>query len=505
MDNYGKPTILVVDDVKSNVDFILAILKPLDVRIIEAYSGEEALQVIQGVELTLALIDIQMPGMDGLELATTILKKNNRELFPIIFITARPYEEEQLIKFYQSGIIDFINKPFRKFILLSKIKILLELNRQKQKIAVSEKMYRTLLDASPEGIIIMDPSGQIQDVSKVSLMVFGVKNKQDLINRDFFSFISPEDHPRIKDVINRSPQMVPAQNVEIRVKKTDKSQFIGEISTTVIYDNDGIPSAVMAIIRDISERKQAEQQQIQTERMASLGEMATGIAHEINQPLNNISFGLDNLLAEISKHPEIDQSYFETKSRRIFDNIDRISYIIDHIRTFSQGQDDIMRISFSINDSILNGVSMISEQIKQKGIDLILSLDDGIDSVVGNTYQFEQVILNLLLNAKDAIDEKRTGLSDDFEKVIRVTSYQQNSTIYVEVSDNGIGMTPGSMNQVMFPFYTTKESGKGTGLGLSISLGIIKELNGTIEVESQYWKGTTLRIVIPVEKKTMLP
>ncbi|MBE0647300.1 MAG: response regulator [Bacteroidales bacterium] len=499
MKSERKPNILIVDDIQQNIEFIEAIIKPLRVNIIKASSGEEAIAKIRNHELALALIDVQMPGMSGIELATTILQENHREIFPIIFITAYSAQEQNLELFYKSGITDYIQKPFRKSILLSKVKVFLELHKQKQRLADSEQMYRTLLNASPEGIVIMDISGSIREISTIALQVLGIERREGFTGKSFFTFLPEKEVLRFKEIIDKALKDKLAQNVEFRICRPDSTQFISEISTTLINDINGDPSALMAIIRDISQRKQAEQQQIQTERMASLGEMATGIAHEINQPLNNISFGIDNLLTEIGNHKEIDHNYFEKKSRKIFANIERISYIIDHIRTFSQGQDDIMRISFSINDSIRNGVSLISEQLKGKGIDLILHLDDTVDMITGNTYQFEQVILNLLLNAKDAIQEKIKLFSEDFNKEIQITSYQKSRTIFVEVTDTGIGMTPGSINHVMFPFYTTKESGKGTGLGLSISLGIIKDLNGTIEVESNYSEGTTLRIVIPVD------
>ncbi len=501
MKNERKPNILIVDDIQQNIEFIEAIIKQLQVNIIKASSGKEALTKIRNHELALALIDVQMPGMSGIELATTILRENHREIFPIIFITAYSAEDQNLEMFYKSGITDYIQKPFRKSILLSKVKVFLELHKQKQRLADSEQMYRTLLNASPEGIVIMDISGSIREISTIAMQVLGMEKREEFTGKSFFTFLPEKEVLRFKEIIDKALNEELAQNIEFRIRRPDNTQFISEISITLITDINGDPSALMAIIRDISQRKHAEQQQIQTERMASLGEMATGIAHEINQPLNNISFGIDNLLAEIGKHKEIDQAYFEKKSQKVFDNIERISHIIDHIRTFSQEQDDIMRISFSINDSIRNGVSMISEQLKGKGIDLILQLDETIDPITGNTYQFEQVILNLLLNAKDAIDERRKLFSDDFERTIQISTFQKAKTIYVEVSDTGIGMTPGIINQVMFPFYTTKESGKGTGLGLSISLGIIKDLNGTIEVKSQYAEGTTLLIVIPADGK----
>jgi len=358
-----------------------------------------------------------------------------------------------------------------------------------------------LLTLSPEGIVIMNMDGTIREASIIALQVLGIDQAEKLSGTSFLDFLPDNEQEHFTELLKKTRQEELSQNMEFRVIRASGAQFISEISTTFIMDSGGNPSALMAIIRDISQRRVAEQQKIQTERMASLGEMATGIAHEINQPLNTISLGLDNLLSEIARHPDMDSAYFNDKSKKVFDSVERISYIIDHIRTFSRGQDDLIRISFHINDSIRNGVSMISEQFRQKGIRLELLLDDHIDSLVGNTYQFEQVILNLLSNARDAIDEKRKIFGEDFTKEIRIRSYQQERTIYAEVTDTGIGMTPESMYLVMFPFYTTKGSGKGTGLGLSISLGIIKELNGTIEVDSQYAQGTTIRIVVPVDQK----
>ena len=499
----GRPNILIVDDIEMNVDYIEMIIRHLPVNIITAFSGEEALIKIRDHELALALIDIQMPGMSGIELATTILSDKERELFPIIFVTAYTSEEQNMERYYKSGITDFLVKPFLKPVLLSKVKIFLELDRQKQRLSTSEKKYRMLLNASPEGIIIMDINGVIREISDIALTILGKESKEELTGKDIFSLLPEKEHQRFEEIIFKTLKEGLAQNVEFRVIKATHEQFISEISTTLIHDNEGNPSSIMAIIRDISQRKEVEKQQIMTERMASLGEMATGIAHEINQPLNNISFGLDNLFATLKKESSVHTDYLEKKNQRIFDNVERISYIIDHIRTFSKGQDDFIHISFDINQSIRNGISMITEQYKQHGIDLLLNLDESIDTIIGNTYQFEQVILNLLTNSKDAIDEKMRSFPDDFQPVIEIKNYQNEKTIYVEVSDNGIGMTPGSIDQVMYPFYTTKETGKGTGLGLSISLGIVKELNGMIEVESEYLKGTTIRIVIPVNDKIM--
>jgi C4-dicarboxylate-specific signal transduction histidine kinase len=252
----------------------------------------------------------------------------------------------------------------------------------------------------------------------------------------------------------------------------------------------------MIIIRDISQRKNLEMQLIHSERMAGLGEMASGIAHEINQPLNTISMAMDNILSEIIPDEEIDNGYLRKKSDKIFDNITRIRNIIDHIRVFARGHDDYILTAFSINTSILNAVSMIAEQLKHHGIDLVLNLDEHLPQISGNTYKFEQVILNLLSNAKDALLEKENNLKAYFDKSIGIKSFTEDHLLIVEVTDNGTGIAKGDFNQVMLPFYTTKDPGKGTGLGLSVSYQIIREMHGTIEISTKPPQGTKIKIIL---------
>ncbi|MEI6455694.1 MAG: response regulator [bacterium] len=499
MDPENKPNILIVDDIEANVSFMERIIRPLNVNMILAYSGEEALGKIRNTELALALIDVQMPEMDGLELAAHILGDRTRDMVPIIFVTAYAYDELHLEKFYKSGIIDFLVKPFQRSILTGKIRILLELYRQKQRILESEKMYRMLLNASPEGIVILDVRGRITELSSITSEIFGILNKVDFIGQHVRILFPKDEQSKLDGLLEKTLRGGMIRNVEFLLTRADQSQFISEISTTLISDRRGKPQSYMAVIRDISPRKLMEQKLIHAERLAGLGEMATGIAHEINQPLNTISLGIENLLEEIRKYEKIDQDYFQKKAKKIFDNITRISYIIDHVRTFSRGQDDFILTNFMINESIRNGLSLISEQFRHKGIGLTLELDNSVPPILGNPYKFEQVIMNVLVNAKDALEEKKKKTRKDFGMMISITSRHEQGMIVVEVTDNGIGIRAEEIQGIMLPFHTTKEPGKGTGLGLSISYGIIKEMHGDIEVKSQLSTGTTIRITIPAE------
>ncbi|NTV83733.1 MAG: hypothetical protein HGA23_05460 [Bacteroidales bacterium] len=256
-------------------------------------------------------------------------------------------------------------------------------------------------------------------------------------------------------------------------------------------------NTALSIVRDITDQKKMESQMIQSERLAALGEMSAGMAHEINQPLNTLSMLFDNILFEAKENHLVNESYLVTKSEKIFNNIMRIKNIIDHVREFSKDQERDLPAPFKINESILNALSMVSEQYKMAGIDLKTGFSEELPLLNGNAYKFERIILNLIINSKDALLEKKNELKMPFPMFIKITTGHDRQGIRIEVEDNGCGIKDEHMNKVLQPFYTTKETGKGTGLGLSISYGLIREMNGTIDIRSKVMKGTLITITIP--------
>ncbi|MEI7492143.1 MAG: ATP-binding protein [Bacteroidota bacterium] len=496
-----KSNILIVDDIEPNVILLETTLRHLKANIIRAYSGQEALMKIKGKELALALIDVHMPEMSGIELASHILRDRGRNLIPIIFITAYPCNDFELEKIYETGIIDYIFKPVHPKLLISKVKILLELNRQKHKIIESEKLYRMLLNASPEGIIIMDTSGSIREISAMAAGIFDLTSNEDFIGSNIVTLFPPEEQPRLQEVIRDTFDQGPTHNIEFSISRSDQVRLTCEISLTLIKDQGGKPTALMAVIMDISGRKKIQQQMIHTERLASIGEMATGIAHEINQPLNIISLGLENLLVEISKIDTVDPDYFHNKAKLIFNNIARITYIIDDVKTFSRVNHDFAVVEFDIQDAIRNAVALIENQFRNSGITLTVHFDKNIPCVQGDPNKFEQVILNLLLNSLDAIEEKMGIVKTDYKWLVEIKTSRDKHFLHIEVMDNGMGIKSADLDKIMLPFHTTRKAGKGTGLGLSISFRIIKEMNGAIDIESEYARWTKVKISLPMENE----
>jgi len=360
----------------------------------------------------------------------------------------------------------------------------------------SEKMYRTLLSASPQGILILDMKRIITNTSDITGEIFGVAGTNEIIGKDFFGLIPDKEYGNIKSIFSKTLSEGLVQNEEVTLEKKNKNLFVGEISATLIQGEDGKPKAYMVIIRDISQRKMMEQKLIRSERLVSLGEMASGMAHEINQPLLSIQFGIENLLNKIQQPDGADTKYLKRKAESIFDDISRINHIIDHVRAFSKDQEYILT-TFDVNESIRNAISMISQQFKQREIKLALNLKKEPGLVYGNTYKFEQAILNLLSNARDAIAEKANGGNIDYVKQVFIRSFTENNSIIIEVEDNGIGIERNDFDRLFLPFYSNKDKGKGTGLGLPITLEIIKELNGTIDFDSKPGAGTVFRIQLP--------
>lgn len=246
-------------------------------------------------------------------------------------------------------------------------------------------------------------------------------------------------------------------------------------------------------------KKQKEQQQIIVHQasLTSLGELAAGIAHEINQPLQSIYLSTESIELE-NKGEQPDRQYMNSMIRDVYQDVDRIRKIIEHIRIFSSGQRDEIKEEFNINNSIQAAFSLLKQQFSQHRIKVDFDLDDNISTILGNPYKFEQVMVNLLNNARDSLEEKADIAREEFSPEIKVRTYEKEGLIMTEVEDNGMGIPEDIKTSIFLPFFTTKELKRGTGLGLSISHGIIKDMQGIIEVDSEHLQGARFTIRIPV-------
>jgi len=272
------------------------------------------------------------------------------------------------------------------------------------------------------------------------------------------------------------------------------------VKTSPIKDENGNLIAAMEMSIDITEQIETEHQLIQASKLATLGEMASGVAHELNQPLSVIKTASSFLVKKINARQAIDDERQLTLLTKIDSNVDRASKIINHLRMFARKSDD-GRDDVNINILLENVFEIVNQQLKVRNIELEKKYDDNLPLIAGDPIRLEQVFINLLLNARDALEEKwgdRECLPGD--KKISVKTVSKPGQVMIQIHDNGIGIPLMQQDKIFEPFFTTKEVGRGTGLGLSISYGIIKDCGGDVRVHSTVDEGTVFTLKFPVRR-----
>ncbi len=233
----------------------------------------------------------------------------------------------------------------------------------------------------------------------------------------------------------------------------------------------------------------------QMARHASLAELTTGIAHELSQPLTGIKGISQNMIDDINAE-EFENLQGVSELMKICALVDKSSSIIDHIRNFSK-KSTLSINQIDLNKVILEAIDLIRYQLKKSDIDLIFVLDDAIPRILGDKLSLEQLIVNILMNSKDAIQEKQFTDSED-SGTIRITTFSDDSSVTMIIQDNGSGISEDIMNKIWSPFFTTKKREHGTGIGLSICKKILKDHNATVDIQSGSG-GTQFSIRFPVD------
>lgn len=359
----------------------------------------------------------------------------------------------------------------------------------------SEEKYRSLFNNDPNPIFILEAgSFTILDTNRRAQDCYGYSRKE-LFGFPFLELGEKKD----RDVENGLKNMSAGKSVLFSKKRHFKKggdPFYVNINVSVAkyLERD----VLIATTTDITEYIEKETQLIQAGKMATLGVMAAGMAHEINQPLNVIQICADFFLKMLSKGKSISDDDLRSMATDIVENVERATGVIRHVRDFAR-QSEVVKNKVAINGPIEDVFKVLGHQLKAHQVELELALDPDIPPIMAEHNRLEQVFINLVSNALDAMDEK-CALPDceNFEKRLKIESLEENGKVVVNVSDTGIGMTPETKKKILEPFFTTKKVGKGTGLGVSISYGIIRDYEGEIEVESEYGKGTTFRLKFPV-------
>ena len=417
----ARPAVLAVDDVEANLVALQALLEDMDCEVVFARSGNDALRHLLRREFAVMLLDVQMPEMDGYEVAHHARRNPSTRDVPIIFLTAANNSEGMVLRGYGSGAVDFLFKPLNAAILRSKVRVFLELHAAHQKVAVA------------------------------------------------------------KAALERS-------NAELRALASEKATLAEQFRAA----NVELQSAY-------SDLQATHAQLVQSAKMASLGELVAGVAHEINNPLAFVLSHLDTVRRKLSQlEPELpgplSTSAREKWSRanerldEVGPGLERIRDLVIKLRTFSR-LDEGERKRVSIRECVESVLTILGHRLRTGiAVETDFGLPDQVDCYAS---LLNQAIMNLISNSIDAMPSGGQ---------LRISTGAQGALYSIVVTDSGPGIPAALRERVLEPFFTTKPVGQGTGLGLSITYSIVRKHEGTIELSEPPGGGASIAIRFPINQ-----
>ena len=502
--NPSLPNILIVDDLPANLSVMKKILAKVAANMFEAMSGADSLALCAEHDFALLLLDVNMPQMSGFQVAEILHGVQRTRALPIIFVTAAEGDAYQTLKGYQVGAVDFIHKPVDPQILLFKVNVFLELYNQKKQLQEKnselERLQNILL-LMMDALFMVSPEGIIQSVNQPTL--FGYSS-DELVGQALGSLFVGEAAPFRGTPLKALLDVGSIGHTEVTLLAKSGDRIPVLISGSAVHDAAGQVTSLVLVVKEITDYKKAQQelrekeaQLVHTGRLTAMGEMATGIAHELNQPLTVIRIWAQSLGQDVARKAVADERVRHA-SREITQQIDRAVAIISHMGIFArvdtQAHPEPMDPAVPASDALM----FFREQFRIHEINLDVQLETNLPRIRMHANRFEQIVVNLLSNARYAVDKKGEN-SPTFQKMItlRLFTGSRDGAAVLEVEDNGIGMSPKEQARCLEPFFTTKEVGRGTGLGLHIVQGIVNEADGAIQVEGRPGQGALLRVTFP--------
>jgi PAS domain S-box-containing protein len=366
-----------------------------------------------------------------------------------------------------------------------------------QKLQESEKTHRTLVETIRDIVYTVDLEGRFSYVSPMVEVVTGYTDKE-LIGISFLEIVSPAYRDVVIQKFAEGLETGKTTTYEIEVSTKDEKAVPVEFNVSPLTDSSGKTIGRIGVARDITRRKQEEAERkdmevkaLTQDKLASLGEIATGIAHEINQPLSYINIILQSTLKDISES-RLDTRELAEDFQESLRQTGKITNIISHLRTF--GRSDATSFApVSLLAILDDTMILMKEPLRIRNIAMDMKLCDNFPMLLGNHVKLEQVFLNLIQNSMDSIDEHGKG-------EIKLTARTENGKAVINFSDTGEGISNEHQDKLFEPFFTTKGMGKGTGIGLSIVYGIIKEHQGTIVCDPNRKNGAAFTITLPIYK-----
>ena len=483
-----RKTILIVDDNSDLRKSLYNIFRSAGYRPIGAGTGKMALDKVREEKPAVALIDLRLKDMFGLEVMKGL--KERSPTMECVLLTGYA-SQSSAIEAVNLGAYSYVKKPFDTEILLETIRRAVEKREAAEALRESEQRYRMIFDCSPLGIVHFDQEGVIIECNEKYAEIIGAP-KDVLIGYNLPELMRDEAaRLAIEDTLKKGTGYFEGDYVsEISNKRmTIKARH------NRITSEDGESLGAIGIFEDITEKKQIEIQLQQAQKMEAIGTLAGGIAHDFNNLLMGIQGNVFLMLTQIdSTHP------FYERLKSIEKQVGSGARLTSHMLGYARkGQYDVKPIDLN---SLIEETSDTFGRAK-KEIVIYKELAGDLHAIDADPGQIEQVLLNLYINAADA-------MSGDGKLILKTENTTQNNIngkmykpkpgnyVVLTVADSGMGMDKETMERIFDPFFTTKEMGRGTGLGLASVYGIISAHGGYIDVESRKEHGTIFSIYLPV-------
>lgn len=486
--------ILIVDDQIENIYSLNKLLKSWDFEVDTAQSGEEALKKVLKQDYALIILDVQMPGIDGFEVAETLSGYSRTKEIPIIFLTAVNTDKKFITKGYASGGIDYITKPVDPDILILKVRTFYRLYEQTLALSESQKILKSEVEARKKAQQELNDKVEHLHTTLESLPQIAFRadafGNVFFVNKNWFEYsnsreVYPEVHPEdtgMEEVWSTCMERMQPHEVEVRIRQLRSGLFRFHLLRIIPVKSEGGIKSWVGTFTDIDDQKQEERKKDEFLSIAS---------HELKTPLTSIKAYIQLIERMEHKQPE---SKVTAYIRRAHDQVSKLDGLINDLLDVSKIENGKLKINKSPFDmeKLLTGVI---ETIQYTSTQPTLKIERKgpliTENINGDAFRIEQILINFFTNA--------IKYSPGAEKVILHTAIEKDH-IYIGVQDFGIGIPHHKKKNVFTKFYRVEESSvqfQGLGIGLYICAEIIKQHQGTYGVESTLGEGTTFYFTLP--------
>ncbi|MEJ5375902.1 MAG: ATP-binding protein [bacterium] len=353
-----------------------------------------------------------------------------------------------------------------------------------RELSASEEKYRRLFEGSRDMVFICDGSGRLLDINQAGAQLLGVEDRQELLGQELLSQFHPTDNQGL--LLERLQQRDFVMDLEVSLHRLGGEDAVGLLAATVRRGPAGIPERIEGILKDISSRRWMERQLLQADKLASLGQLSAGVAHEINNPLGLILGYTQLLLRDLDSQSPIAQDLRVIEKHAV-----HCKRIVEDLLKFSRSS-GTTKTRQDLNALLKEVLAVVRSKFELERVEVVELLTPDLPPVTVDGDKLKQVFMNLLMNARQAI-------SGPGKIEVQTVLEKKRKRILVCFQDTGCGIPPEIQHRIFDPFFTTKPVGVGTGLGLSVSYGIVRDHEGEIRVETSLGKGSTFTVELPLD------